>query len=172
MAVRSLPWPGASGQPDPGVGVSPFSRNENRPGFSGLVGKGSSSRRSGGWGRRRGEGREERKEGREDGRGREARVCRAPLLLGLPSGSVPGRCSSRAGRGAGRTRLLRLRSGSPPRRAGRALGTGGGLGGMGRREPLLRQPQPPRRWDPVTRVPPPRRDLSLATPPRLGQFHL
>lgn len=46
------------------------------------------------------------------------------------------------------------------------------LGGMGKREPLLRQPQPPRRWDPVTRVPPPRRDLSLATPPRLGQFHL
>lgn len=131
MAGRSLPWPGASGQPDPGVGVSPFSRNENRPGFSGLVGKGSSSRRSGGWGRRRGEGREERKEGREDGRGREARVCRAPLLLGLPSSSVPGRCSSRAGRGTGRTRLLRLRSGSPPRRAGRALGTGGGLGGDG-----------------------------------------
>lgn len=67
---------GPSGQPDPTEGVS-FSRNENRPGFSGLVGKGSSSRRSGGWGRRRGEGREERKEGREDGRGREARVCAA-----------------------------------------------------------------------------------------------
>lgn len=116
---------GPSDQPDPTEGVS-FSGNENRPGFCGLVGKGSSSRRSGGWGRRRGEGRKERKEGREDGRGREARVCAAlSRLRGLPLGSPPEQCSSRAGRGTGWTGLPRLRPGSPPRQAGRALGTGG-----------------------------------------------
>lgn len=95
---------GPSGQPDPTEGVS-FSRNENRPGFSGLVGKGSSSRRSGGWGRRRGEGREERKEGREDDRGREARVCAAlsgceACLRAVLRNDAPAvRAEERAGRG-------------------------------------------------------------------------
>lgn len=72
MDGEPLPWPRGERAVGSECGVSSFSPNGNRSGFSWLVGKGSSSRRSGGWGRR-GEGKG--REGREDGGGLGARVC-------------------------------------------------------------------------------------------------
>jgi hypothetical protein len=124
----------------PPRGVS-FSRNENRPGFSGLVGKGSSSRRSGGWGRRRGEGeRRGRREERTAAAGRRACAPRSPaarLAFGQSSGTMLQPCGRRTG----------LDRASPPSSwvCTAAGGKSPGNWGMGRREPLLRQPQPPRR---------------------------
>ena len=123
-------------------------------------------RRLGGGGE--GKGREGGKRGR---RWRGARLCASRLGCGARPQSIPPDDAPAAGARErpqpGSTVLPSLSldlSGS---------GREGAQGrGVGKREQSLRQPQAQRRWDPVTRAPPPRPGLGLGHAPSLGAASL